>query len=104
MYVRVHMSTYCHILIHTLIYKYIRACTSIYVYVPIHTSIYYAILSHTIVRCDVPVPIWIHSAWMVQRLLSTACAQRVRAQPAGVLTLSWLMHIVESAHTAEWQR
>ena len=33
----------------------------------------------------------------------TGCAE-VRLQPAGVLTLSWLMRIVESAHTAEWQR
>ena len=55
-------------------------------------------------RYDLCVPTWIPSAWMELRWLSTVFARRGRAQRAGVLTVSWLMDIVESAITAGWQR
>ena len=62
------------------------------------------ILTYTRLRCDVAVSISILSAWMELRLLSTVFAQLVRAQRAGVQTVSWLTVIVVSAITAGWPR
>jgi hypothetical protein len=58
------------------------------------------VLRHGIGRCSGAVLIWILSAWMVLRWLSTAFAPRGRAPRAGVLTVSWRMNIAESASTA----
>ena len=55
-------------------------------------------------RCASAVDIWILSAWMVLRLLSTVCAQSARVQRVGAPTMSLLMHTVGRASTAEWLR
>ncbi len=70
-------------------------------YVVVHLLWY--VMRHSIGRCCVAVLIWIHSAWIVQRLLSTVFALRGLAPRADVLTVSWAMDIAESASTAGWQ-
>ncbi len=87
-------------------------CTSTYMvhtmYVPVHTryvpvcSMY--VLRHGIGRCCVAELIWIPSAWIALRWLSTAFAPRDRVPRAGVRTVSCLTGIAESAITAGWQR
>jgi hypothetical protein len=89
-----------------------EVCTSIYMVhtmdVPVHTeyvpvcSMY--VLRHGNYRCGVAELIWIPSAWMALRWLSTAFAPRGRAPRAGVRTVSWRTGIAESAITAGWQR
>ncbi len=81
-------------------YLYVLVCTP---YVQVHTLAYYLLMQSN-GRCYVAELIWIHAAWMVQKLLSTVFALRCRAQHAGVLTVSWPMDIEESANTAGWQR
>ena len=81
-----------------------KVCTSIYLDVLVYTQTYMYVLIHTILRLDLPVPIWIPSAWTELRLLSTVFALLGPAQRAGVLTVSWLTGIVESANTAGWLR
>ena len=81
-----------------------KVCTCIYQYVLVYTKTYMYVLIHNILRLDLPVPIWIPSAWTELRLQSTVFALLGPAPRAGVLTVSWLTGIVESAITAGWQR
>jgi hypothetical protein len=80
-------------MVHTSMYQYIHVCTCMF-----------NVLRHCIGRCCVAELIWILSAWMALRWLSTAFAPRGRAARAGVRTVSWRMGIAESVITAGWQR
>ncbi len=81
-----------------------KVCICIYLYELVYTQTYMYELIYNILRLNLPVPIWIPSAWMELRLLSTVFALLGPAPRAGVLTVSWLTGIVESAITAEWLR
>jgi hypothetical protein len=78
-------------------YEYIRVRTSTYKYILCYTEPHYCQVRRARAYLD--------SLSMdgAEVAINCLCSARY-AQPAGVLTLSWLMHIVESAHTAEWQR